>query len=410
MFFVFTAFFVNACMCFPPQLDSAYIGTKNNIALIRIHKLIDYKNEAAANDAPMQLAAVEQLYGFKGKRLDTILVTSVRTSCDIGVREGDLWLVFTNALYNYQAIGACGNSEKINTKFFNSELIYLINQSFAEKIKTLLFLYYPAATKQKVQVKWKSGNTFFTLPYTKQGLNGELQVYSPEGKLLILETYKNDQLNGVSKSWYYNGTPNTVHEYKDGKRNGTSAYFFPNGSKAREEVYENEELNGLKKTWDLLGNLTYEGTYRQGLRVGVSREWHAVDTSRAFLKMQADFDYYGENLTEDTIYQWNQSRQLKKYVVADSVGVLQKEKSFYRNGRLESDITYDTNTKNYLENKYFYNGRTKYMAIYKIPERKTETLLSDRRYLMEEYNFNKDGSKKRVIWYDADGKRLSVIE
>ena len=113
-------------------------------------------------------------------------------------------------------------------------------------------------------------------------LNGQWRIYSVRGGLVRVQTYKNDSLNGISRTYwidgkgimdekeYFNGQNKfMVRTYsKDGKpekevtmekgvKNGVSKYYYPSGQLWMEEVFKGG------KEWEVRGSFTAKGQRRK---------------------------------------------------------------------------------------------------------------------------------------------------
>jgi hypothetical protein len=141
-------------------------------------------------------------------------------------------------------------------------------------------------------------------------LSGEWRTYSLRGGIVRLETYKNDSLNGVSRTYwidgkgimdereylngrsryiqrifYKNGKPEAETGYANGIPDGVSRHYYPNGQ------LETDEIIRSGKEWEIRGSYTENGVRRKGgtLRGGngtvvIYNEDGSVKGTKTFVK------------------------------------------------------------------------------------------------------------------------------
>jgi hypothetical protein len=116
-----------ACYCSLNPLTQKVLDGYKFISVVKVKKLsnLNFPNDFNSN---YQSAEVETLENFKGKIFTKIIITSVKSSCDMGVREGDVWIFFANELKGEPILYPCGHS----TTFLSQD-----------KVDTYSFWHYP---------------------------------------------------------------------------------------------------------------------------------------------------------------------------------------------------------------------------------------------------------------------------
>src|SRR5699024_8994373 len=84
----------------------------------------------------------------------------------------------------------------------------------------------------------------------------------------MVEHYKNDQLDGLKKTFFKNGNVTEIEEYKRGLKNGKKKIYAVTGQLLQEYLFKNDTLQGYSATYDADGQKTSEGSYTNGLRDG----------------------------------------------------------------------------------------------------------------------------------------------
>lgn len=100
--------------------------------------------------------------------------------------------------------------------------------------------------------------------------NGMSKTYYNNGSLFKMEHYKNDFLDGPSSEYYSTGQLKRKASYKNGHLIGTDQEYNSEGKLIKETNYDNKGAKtGYHKTHDSLGKLLAEGVYVNGYKSGV---------------------------------------------------------------------------------------------------------------------------------------------
>lgn len=87
--------------------------------------------------------------------------------------------------------------------------------------------------------------------------------------LMMVETYRNDSLDGLKSIYFPNGKIAEKQNYQNGIKDGKNVMYSENGTLLQEYIYKNGKLDGPSKVYDGKGILSSEGAYKNGLRHGV---------------------------------------------------------------------------------------------------------------------------------------------
>ena len=99
---------------------------------------------------------------------------------------------------------------------------------------------------------------------------GSWTYFHKDGKTpMVVESYKNDQLEGVKTTYYPNGSKTEEVNYSQGKREGESRYYSPAGTEIKFFTFKNDMLNGPVRYYDAKGNLLVEGNYKDDAKHGL---------------------------------------------------------------------------------------------------------------------------------------------
>ncbi|SHH83109.1 toxin-antitoxin system YwqK family antitoxin [Wenyingzhuangia marina] len=97
---------------------------------------------------------------------------------------------------------------------------------------------------------------------------GVWKYYDSQERLILVENYDNNQLNGERKVFYDNDSIAEISEYKNGKLDGITARFSKDGIKLHEMTYQDGLLHGRAKFFEVNGNIKESGLYYKDYKVG----------------------------------------------------------------------------------------------------------------------------------------------
>lgn len=401
------AYTVNACKCFPDPLSAEVL---NRYSFIFVAKVISLKEPVMDDQGfpSYQLAEIEPLEYFKGSiSTKTILISGVRSSCDMGVAADDTWIFFAN-LYNDQiSIFPCGHS----VQYLQRETDYGYDGfRYTSGLNALNFLRnhfirYPE--KGVYKAKWLNKKMAYTAERKEGKLNGYLTINDEEGRQIARYAYKDSLLEGESVVWYKNGQVYSRTFNVKGLANGVREEYASSGRLLSRINYVNGEMSGPAMRWDAFGNIIFEGRYINGNMTDTVRTWYPVDTARRHLKFSSQWEFSGK-YPEDTIYAWNQHRQQENMSVYDDSGQVIYRISFYRNGKLRSLLVTEPNTGYKIRHDYFLNGISSGFSVFYFVRNK-ERGYDETRIIYSENKFNDQSGSIRKTFYNKEGDKVVKV-
>ena len=109
-----------------------------------------------------------------------------------------------------------------------------------------------------------------TTPYT-----GKAYSYFPDGSPQMLTEYKDGQLNGALKSWYKKDVLQMEGTVANGKKTGTWKLYYENGQPKKQTTYQNDLESGEEVFWTENGKLQKKGSYVNGKSEGKYQWYYA---------------------------------------------------------------------------------------------------------------------------------------
>ncbi len=88
-------------------------------------------------------------------------------------------------------------------------------------------------------------------------------------------SYKNGLEEGTHTYWWSNGTKASEGAYSAGLEMGTHTEWFSDGQMERQIAYSNGIYHGTWTDWNEYGQMTSQGEYRNGKEDGIHRSWYS---------------------------------------------------------------------------------------------------------------------------------------
>ncbi|WP_010521924.1 toxin-antitoxin system YwqK family antitoxin [Aquimarina agarivorans] len=99
---------------------------------------------------------------------------------------------------------------------------------------------------------------------------GKWEYYhNTNSKLMMVENYKNDKLEGERISYYDNGQVSEKVTFVNGKKEGEEQVYTLKGVLYKVFNYKNDLLEGVNKYFNGKGELIIEGNYKANKKIGV---------------------------------------------------------------------------------------------------------------------------------------------
>jgi uncharacterized protein len=193
---------------------------------------------------------------------------------------------------------------------------------------------------------------------------GEWIWYYPlNGVIRTKENYENGKLSGVLEKYFDNGVLRERAMYKDGEMDGAYTTYRSNGAKYEEGNMSKGKLEGIVKTYFADGTLRVEADYKNGMRNGKATEYFSDGSVSRVMNFTSDrengeFLDYSETSKLITSGQFTNGIQTGHWTNFYGTGEKLREgdysaqgnrvgvwKEFHRNGKLETEATYDKTGK-----------------------------------------------------------------
>lgn len=351
----------NACVCDPrfdkSKLTEADLARYTTIAHVQIltfeHFVPPNLTEEEKEYDSFARFTVKYLDNFKGDGRTEFLLEAYGSSCDIGLREGEEWIIFASDFHGYATVFPCDRSASYRDS--------------------------------KGQQHWR---------------------YSPAGSLIqdLKEIYKRPvkRLNGKIETFYTNQQKEETTVYKQGKRQGERLIWWANGQLQARQYFKNGKREGKESWWYENGNRQSEAYYRDGHPVDTSRSWYEPDASNwNALFYRSEAKKYGISI--DSALKIHTANGLRHYAVYDSKGNAIESKWYYRNGQLEAEeFFYPDHKMGYRIEYSSKTGQIHTLAI-KTPG---EGFIGNR----TEIEFSEKDNSRRTFYYDKEGNRIKIVD
>jgi antitoxin component YwqK of YwqJK toxin-antitoxin module len=119
----------------------------------------------------------------------------------------------------------------------------------------------------EISLLWSDGKEQMRAKFDNGKPHGKLEVYSPQQKLILQETYLGGLPEGQSTLFYTSGQVAEQKAYSNGKPQGPVRQYYSDGLLKAEYYYEDGELNGSYKEYGRNGELILEQNYVYGLPI-----------------------------------------------------------------------------------------------------------------------------------------------
>jgi len=86
--------------------------------------------------------------------------------------------------------------------------------------------------------------------------------------------YKGDLMEGEQKWYFKNGKLQSIFHYKKGVPDGVAIEYNIGGTKISESFFQKGKLNGQKKNFSDNGSLVSIETYKDGIKEGLYKKYH----------------------------------------------------------------------------------------------------------------------------------------
>ena len=278
-----------------------------------------------------------------------------------GVEDGQSKGFFSNGKSNYE--GWVINDKKqqnilfynlkgdIKTKnyYLNNELDGYSEYYYPGNVKDCDYRYHNGWLEEIIQFD-TTGKVIVNTVLNKG--KGALVLKHNNGKKYIECNYDNYEINGIYKSFYFDGTPLSVSYYENGSLDSNFKSFFYGGKLQTEGSYKNGEKIGTWKYYYDNGKISEEENYKEGKLSGEDRFYRRdgrVNKISHYKENQLDgeYTYYGDNDQLALIINYRKD-EVVSYTYEDKAGKLVtpitlkgstgKINGYYKNGTQSAEL------------------------------------------------------------------------
>ena len=122
---------------------------------------------------------------------------------------------------------------------------------------------------------WYNNGSISTRYTYKDGkLDGLCESFHCNDQMYVCTTYKNGKKNGMYEKWYKNGQIENRCTYKDGKMNGMYELWYNSGQLAKRCTYKDGKKDGLSIIWYENGRMHARCTFKNGNPNGLYELWN----------------------------------------------------------------------------------------------------------------------------------------
>ena len=346
-----------ACWCGePPLLTKAILTRYPYVALVKIKTMDDLLRPVGNRRRPGHEGrfTVDVIENFRKALPDTFILESFRTSCDIGLRPGQTWVIFAKQVNGQATVFACD---------------YSIEYRAGQPVSEYEYLRRPVAEERLNTIRQLTGRAI-------NAPNGRIEKFYANGQRALLTVYKPD--GGQERTaWYANGRLRGKEFYKKGLKQGPARWWNANGTPNSTE------------------------TFAAGRTIDTSRYWYNTDTDTLWLQSTPSLT----QLARDSIIQFNKASHLQRVTIADRQGRLLNSREYDWYGRLTDETISVPETGVDCRTAYDKQGNVNFLLV-------TRTVVEPGKeptqQLLYRIDYDKDGSRQ-VAYYDAKGRLTRSI-
>ena len=293
---------------------------------------------------------VEVVENFKDPLPKELLVESYMSSCDIGLRPNQTWVIFAKKSGQYARVFACDYSRKYEGPQAVQDLNQLQLRSAEELLNT---------------VRQLTGRSI-------KATNGRIEKFYANGRQALLTTYRNKGRDEERTVWHANGRLWGKEFYRNGLKHGPSTWWNANGTPRSTE------------------------TFLAGVVIDTSRHWHNTDTDTLWLQSTRSLSEHAR----DSIVQFNKRSHIQSITVADRQGRLLNSRQYDWYGRLVDETVGVPETGVECRTSYDKQGNVNFLIVTRAVHSPNA---EPTQQLVYRIDYEKDGSRQ-IAYYDPKGR------
>ena len=340
-----------ACWCTgTPPLTPEILKKYPYVALVKVTSLEEFTMPGtdSASDRVAKFS-VEAIENFKNPLPAVFILESYNTSCDIGLRPGQEWIIFAKENKGYATVYACNYSMQVE----NRKTVYYENT-----------LRYRQAPEELLNsIRQLTGRPI-------KAENNRLEKFYPKGQRALLTIYNQETNEEARTVWRENGNLWGKEFYKAGVKNGPATW------------------------WNANGTLSSTETFANGIAIDTSRYWYDMDAYPAFVQND-------QTLTKearDSILRFQGVPHLRSIRVTDKQGKLRLSQELDWYGRLRDEAVGQPELGMEWRTAYDKQGHINFLSI-------TRTNSNGEQEPLYRTEYQPDGSRQ-VVYYDNKGRLI----
>ncbi len=348
-----------ACVCgSPPPLTKAILDQYSYVALVKVKTMDDFlipvpvtSRKRPRHEGQFTIDVIKNFgKSLPGTSLpDTFILESYRTSCDIGLRPGQTWVIFAKVHNGRATVFACDYSIRYGGEQPVSDYEHLQRQSAEELLNS---------------VRQLTGKPI-------QAVNGRIEKFYANSQRALLTEYRSD--GGAKRTaWFANGRLRGTEFFRNGLKHGPATWWNANGTPRSTE------------------------TFLAGIAVDTSRHWYNTDTDTLWLQSTRSLS----EQARDSMLQTNKRSHIQSITVADRQGRLLSSRQYDWYGRLVDETIGVPETGVEWRTAYDKQGNVNFLIVTRaVPSPDHEPT----QQLVYRIDYDKDGSRQ-VAYYDGKGR------
>lgn len=206
---------------------------------------------------------------------------------------------------------------------------------------------------------YQNGNVRQTLMYDRDILQGEVKTYTEEGRLHIQQTYLDNLQEGLSIAYWSKETPSHIEYYKKGQLE-TGQYFDLSGT-LRSEIQKGCGQKTIYHEDGSYQRIEYQKGFAEGRVESLTSEGEILSshTLREGKKQGTEKYYY-------LLSEVQTGKQLKISIDWDSDLIHGTTKTWYPDGKQESQREFAKNQRNGMSFAWYQDGNLMYAEEYEL--------------------------------------------
>lgn len=341
-----------ACWCAGPKpLNAQILNRYQYVALVKVVSLEPFAGpgETLENSLTAKFT-FEVVENFRNPLPKELLVESQMSSCDIGLRPNQTWVIFAKKLGNHAKVIGCDYSLRYDKEPERGSGYRIRYRTGDELLNSL--------------------RQFTGRPIQAQG--NKIEQFYPNGQRALLTTYRNKGQDEERTVWHTNGKLAGKESYRNGAINGRASWWFANGNPMSDE------------------------TFAEGIAIDTSQHWYDMDVDSTYILTTPSL----MQSARDSILRVSRLTHLRSVRIMDRQGRLLRDQEFDQNGRLIDEAIGVPETGIVCRTAYDKQGQINFLIVTRTNDRLG---LDPEATLLYRIDYEAGGSRE-IAYYDTKGR------